>query len=450
MGASEETVAAVATPPGRGGIGIVRVSGPLVADIAQAVLGETPPPRQAIHRTFIGAGREAIDDGIALFFPGPNSFTGEDLLELQGHGGPVVMDMLLGRVLELGARSARPGEFSQRAFLNDKIDLAQAEAIADLIDSASVQAARSARRSLQGDFSQCIDSLVAHIVDLRTYVEASIDFPEEDVDFLSDGQVQRRLETIQWHLADTFASAQQGYLLKEGLTIAIAGRPNVGKSSLLNQLTGRESAIVTDLPGTTRDPLREYIQIDGIPLHLVDTAGLRPTDDTIERIGIERAWDAINEADVILLVLDDGVGITEPEETLLGQLRAEPPPLVVRNKIDLSHAPPSLGRGRFGSEVCVSAKTGAGMELLKQQLKDAVGYRPSTEGSFMARRRHLEALSDARAALDSAVSQLTGQPAGELLAEDLRQAHRALGQITGEFSTEDLLGRIFSSFCIGK
>lgn len=450
MGASQETVAAVATPPGRGGIGIVRISGPLVTNIARAVLGVTPPPRQAIHRTFTGADGEAIDDGIALFFPGPNSFTGEDVLELQGHGGPVVMDMLLGRILELGARSARPGEFSQRAFLNDKIDLAQAEAIADLIDCTSVQAVRSARGSLQGHFSQCIESLVAHIVDLRTYVEASIDFPDEEVDFLSDGQVQRRLEAIQRDLGDTFASAQQGCLLKEGLTIVIAGRPNVGKSSLLNQLTGRESAIVTDVPGTTRDLLREYIQIDGIPLHVVDTAGLRPTDDTIERLGIERAWDAINAADVILLVLDDRVGITGPEETLLGQFRAEPPPIIVRNKIDLSHAAPTLGRGRFGLEVGVSAKTGAGIELLKQQLKDAVGYSQTTEGSFMARRRHLEALSDARAALDSAASQLSGEPAGELLAEDLQQAHRALGEITGEFSTDDLLGRIFSSFCIGK
>jgi tRNA modification GTPase len=445
-----DTIAAVATPPGRGGIGIVRASGPRVRTLALDVLGTLPPPRWAHYGAFRDAHGEAIDHGVALFFPGPRSFTGEDVLELHGHGGPVVLDMLLRRLLELGARVARPGEFSQRAFLNDKLDLARAESIADLIDSATEEAARWAQRSLQGAFSEKVAALVAEFVELRVHVEAAIDFPEEEVDALSETGAGERVNALLERVDGTLAAARQGVLLKEGATVVIAGPPNVGKSSLLNRFSGRDSAIVTDIPGTTRDVLREQVQIDGLPLHVLDTAGLRSGADAVERAGVERAWAAIRAADAILLVVDDRTGLGPEERAILEELPGAPGVVVARNKIDLSGRAPAQHRGEAGTAVCVSAKTGAGLDLLAQALKAAVGFRGAGEGGFLARRRHLQALEAARAALERARHQLAVARAGELAAEDLRQAQRALGEITGEFTSEDLLERIFSSFCIGK
>ncbi len=449
--AARDTIAAIATPPGRGGVGIVRASGPGVRRLARAVLGVLPEPRRAHYAAFRDAAGEAIDHGIALFFPGPRSLTGEDVLELHGHGGPVVLDLLLVRLLALGARPARPGEFLQRAFLNDKLDLAQAEAVADLIDSATAAAARSAQRSLQGHFSEKVAALVEDLVALRTYVEAAIDFPEEEVDHLSDAHLGERVDGLLGAVADTLAAARQGVLLKEGATVVIAGRPNVGKSSLLNRFAGRDAAIVTDIPGTTRDVLREHVHIDGLPLHVLDTAGLRRSGDAVEREGVERAWGAIRAADVVLLVAEDRSGLGAEEAEMLRALPQAVPLVMARNKIDLTGAAPALHQEARGSVVRVSAKTGAGVPLLAQALKAAVGYRDPAESTFLARRRHLEALEAAQESLRAAKRQLESpRRAGELLAEDLRQAQRALGAITGEFTSEDLLDRIFSSFCIGK
>ncbi len=446
-----DTIAAVATPPGRGGVGIVRVSGPHVAAITQRILGKTLPPRQAEYLPFRDRHGAVIDHGIALSFVAPNSFTGEDVLELQGHGGPVVMDMLLAETLALGARLARPGEFSERAFLNGKLDLAQAEAIADLIDSASQQAARSALRSLQGEFSRRVHALVDRLVELRMYVESAIDFPEEEIDFLSEGNVLARLESIEVELKQVLTSAQQGQRLREGMTLVIAGQPNAGKSTLLNALTGRESAIVTDIPGTTRDVLREQILIDGLPIHVVDTAGLRESTDVVEQIGIRRAWDEIARADRLLLLIDDAHGVTPADEAILARLPEPRPPLtLVRNKIDVSRHAPGLGTGTWGPEIRLSAREGQGIDLLREHLKQCAGYQSGGEGGFMARRRHVDALERAQRHLDHGHEQLTRYRAGELLAEDLRLAQEALSEITGEFTSEDLLGRIFTSFCIGK
>ncbi len=445
-----DTIAAVATPPGRGGIGVVRVSGPLCAAIAEAVCGALPVARHAAFRKFRAADGAVLDEGLALYFPAPHSFTGEDVLELQGHGGPVVMDLLLARVLELGVRPARPGEFSERAFLNDKLDLAQAEAIADLIASDTAAAVRAALRSLQGEFSRRVRELVEGLIEMRLYVEAAIDFPEEEINFLADGVIAARLRDLRERLNALQAIAGQGRLLRDGMTVVIAGRPNAGKSSLLNHLAGREAAIVTAIPGTTRDVLREHISIDGMPLHVIDTAGLRDSDDPVEREGIRRAWAEIEAADRILMVVDDRLGLTPDEGALRERLPPDTPVTVICNKIDLSGRAPAVGDGAWGTEIWLSAKTEAGLDLLREHLKSCMGFHGGEEGIFMARRRHLDALEQATAALERAAYQLEVIRAGELVAEELREAQNALAEITGEFTSEDLLSRIFSSFCIGK
>ncbi|WCD80420.1 tRNA uridine-5-carboxymethylaminomethyl(34) synthesis GTPase MnmE [Pseudomonas sp. TUM22785] len=455
MNAVRETIAAVATAQGRGGVGIVRVSGPQAVRIAQAIAGRQLKPRHAHYGPFRDAAGDTLDEGLALYFPGPNSFTGEDVLELQGHGGPVVLDLLLRRCLELGARQARPGEFSERAFLNDKLDLAQAEAIADLIEASSEQAARNALRSLQGEFSRRVQGLTERLIQLRIYVEAAIDFPEEEIDFLADGHVLGLLDGVRENLSTVLREAGQGALLREGMTVVIAGRPNAGKSSLLNALAGREAAIVTEIAGTTRDVLREHIHIDGMPLHVVDTAGLRDTDDHVEKIGVERALKAIEEADRVLLVVDATAAESADPFTLWPEfLDSRPAPAkvtLIRNKADLSGDAVDLQTSADGHVTLnLSARSGEGLELLREHLKACMGYEQTAESSFSARRRHLEALRQASGHLEHGRSQLTLAGAGELLAEDLRHAQQALGEITGAFSSDDLLGRIFSSFCIGK
>jgi tRNA modification GTPase len=455
MRISTETIAAVATAQGRGGVGIVRVSGPLAQSIALAVSGRQLKPRYAHYGPFNDADGLVLDQGLALYFPGPHSFTGEDVLELQGHGGPVVLDLLLRRCVQLGARLARPGEFSERAFLNDKLDLAQAEAIADLIEASSEQAARNALRSLQGEFSKRVHELTERLINLRIYVEAAIDFPEEEIDFLADGHVLKLLDSVRSDLAGVLKQAGQGALLREGMTVVIAGRPNAGKSSLLNALAGREAAIVTSIAGTTRDVLREHIHIDGMPLHVVDTAGLRDTDDHVEKIGVERALNAIHAADRVLLVVDANTPeALDPFALWPEFLQQRPDPAkltLIRNKADLSNEPVSMQVCDDGHvTISLSAKSTEGLDLLREHLKTCMGYEQTLEGSFSARRRHLDALKQASTALEHGHAQLTLAGAGELLAEDLRQAQQVLGEITGAFSSDDLLGRIFSSFCIGK
>ncbi len=450
---SADTIAAIATAPGRGGIGIVRLSGPLASDIAGSITARKLAPRTAHYCEFRNTDGVTLDSGIALYFPGPNSFTGEDVVELQGHGGPVILDLILAACTRLGARQARPGEFSERAFLNDKLDLAQAEAIADLINSTTEQAALNAMRSLQGEFSRRIDELVEAVTRLRVYVEAAIDFPEEEIDFLADGQVQQQLESILARLADVENEARQGSLIQEGMKLVIAGRPNAGKSSLLNALAGQDRAIVTAIEGTTRDVLREHIQIDGLPLHIVDTAGLRASPDEIEQEGIRRAWLEMQSAHLILLVIDSSAPDSaanplalwpEERDKLLGDI----PVCIVRNKCDLAGVPSAVGELDGQVAISLSAKTGEGLDLLKSHLKRCMGY--SGEGTFSARRRHLTALHSARHALETGLQQLLGAGAGELLAEDLRMCQQALGEITGQVSSDQLLGEIFSSFCIGK
>ena len=455
MQAVRETIAAVATAQGRGGVGIVRVSGPRARALAITLSGLEPKPRHAHYGPWHDNDGEVIDQGLLLFFPGPHSFTGEDVLELQGHGGPVVLDMLLQRCLELGARQARPGEFSERAFLNDKLDLAQAEAIADLIEASSAQAARNALRSLQGEFSRRVHDLTEQLIALRIYVEAAIDFPEEEIDFLADGHVLNLLDGVRGDLSTVLREAGQGALLRDGMTVVIAGRPNAGKSSLLNALAGREAAIVTEIAGTTRDVLREHIHIDGMPLHVVDTAGLRDTDDQVERIGVERALKAIGEADRILLVVDSTAAESADPFALWPEfLDSRPAPervTLIRNKADLSGEPVQLETCADGHvTLSLSAKSAEGLDMLREHLKACMGYEQTAESGFSARRRHLEALRQASGHLEHGRAQLTLAGAGELLAEDLRQAQQALGEITGAFSSDDLLGRIFSSFCIGK
>ncbi|MBS9403370.1 tRNA uridine-5-carboxymethylaminomethyl(34) synthesis GTPase MnmE [Halomonas sp. TRM85114] len=449
----QDTIAALATPPGRGGVGIIRVSGPTCSKIAAAMLPHTPTPRQAQYGPFYGE-TAILDEGIALFFPGPRSFTGEDVLELQGHGGPVIMDLLLERCVQLGARLARPGEFSERAFLNDKLDLAQAEAIADLIEASSRAAAENALRSLQGEFSHRVQALVQRLIELRIYVEAAIDFPEEEIDFLGDGKVAEMLQVVIKELGQVRIAAGQGALMREGMNVVIAGRPNAGKSSLLNALTEHETAIVTAIEGTTRDVLREQIHLDGMPLHIIDTAGLRDTPDAVEKIGVARAWAEIEKADRILLLVDAST-TTEIDPRAIwpdfvDRLQDASRLTLVRNKIDTSREAPGVSVSAATPIVRLSAKTGAGVETLKEHLKAVMGYSMTTEGRFSARRRHLDALDRAKQALTNGESQLRGFGAGELLAEDLRDAQQALGEITGEFSADDLLGEIFGSFCIGK
>jgi tRNA modification GTPase len=443
------TIAAVATPPGRGGIGIVRISGSATRHIAAGLLGKLPQPRHASFANFRDATGQPIDQGLAIFFPAPHSFTGEDVLELHGHGGPVVLDMLLNRAIELGARLARPGEFSERAFLNGKLDLAQAEAVADLIEAGSETAARSALRSLEGEFSQRVHALVEGLTRLRLYVEAAIDFPEEEIDFLADERVTQELDVLAQDVGKLLDSTQQGVLLHDGMTVVLAGPPNAGKSSLLNALAARDTAIVSAIPGTTRDVLRERIHIDGMPLHIIDTAGLRESRDEIESEGIRRAREQMQRADRVLLVLDDSFHEALPAE-VLQHVPTKLPRSVIRNKIDLSGRNPGVTKTSNETEIALSAKTGAGLDELRRHLKECMGFQAAGEGTFMARRRHLDAIRRAQDHMTRGKAQLRETRAGELLAEELRLAQQALSEITGEFTPEDLLGRIFSSFCIGK
>lgn len=447
---AKDTIAAIATAPGRGGVGIIRVSGERVPQIAQAVLGYMPNARHAHHGHFYAADGSVLDTGIALFFANPASFTGEDVLELQGHGGPVVMQWLLNRVCELGARLANPGEFSERAFLNDKLDLAQAEAIADLIAANSELAAKSALSSLSGEFSHQVHALVESVIQLRLYVEAAIDFPEEEIDFLGDGLVLSRLQAIQAELAQLRGKAQQGARLRDGIKLVIAGQPNAGKSSLLNALTQQDTAIVTDIAGTTRDVLREEVVIHGLPIQIIDTAGLRDTDDVVERIGIERAWQAIEQADHALYVVDSRLGWTPADTQLKANLPASLAVTLVWNKQDAVAGRQGVVTEDDSTSVYLSAKTGAGLEGLRQHLLDVLGMHNLGEGVILARARHLDALARAAEALDAGHQQLSVYHAGETLAEELRLVQEYLGEITGTFRADDLLGRIFSEFCIGK
>ena len=443
--AGGETIAAIATPAGRGGIGVVRVSGDRAREIAQAIVGEVPPPRHAAFVAFLAADQAVLDNGLALFFPSPHSYTGEDVLELQGHGGPVVMQMLLARVLGLGARIAEPGEFTRRAFLNDRLDLAQAESVADLIDAASTEAARGAARSLSGEFSSRIHALVASVTNLRAHVEACIDFPEEEIDAVDRETQLASLESIRGDLDALLAAATQGAVMRDGLTAVLVGRPNVGKSSLLNRLAGDEVAIVTPIAGTTRDSVRATIELEGIPIHLVDTAGLRAAQDEVERLGIERTWRAVNTAGAVLFVTEPQ---QEPEVDELRYIRALPadiPVVRVVNKMDL--APGSARVGADDGFIHVSAKTGEGLERLRAWLLKAAGWKPHGEGVFLARQRHLVALREARSQLSAAA---LNTQVFELFAEHLRTAQLALATITGEVSADHLLGEIFSRFCIGK
>jgi tRNA modification GTPase len=446
-----DTIVAAATPPGRGGVGVVRVSGPKAPEIAAAFVGDLPRPRHATLAGFLDAGGETMDVGFALFFPAPQSYTGEHVLELQGHGGPVIVERLIERALELGARRARPGEFTERAFHNGKIDLAQAEAVADLIDAGSREAARAAMRSLQGEFSIMVQGLTDALIDLRTYVEAAIDFPEEEVDFLGDRELQERLAAVRGHFDAVTAAAGQGRLLRDGITVVLAGKPNSGKSSLLNRLAGYDAAIVTAIPGTTRDILRERIDIDGLPLHVLDTAGLRDSVDVVEQEGVRRATAEMARADRVLFVIDvseDPEGRAFEEER--SRLPPEVPVTLVFNKIDLG-APLPVGDTVAGPpRVHLSALMGAGLDALRAHLKASVSFQTAGGGSISARRRHLEALARARQSVENAAHQLQQRRAGELVAEELRLGQKALDEITGVFTADDLLGRIFGSFCIGK
>ncbi|MDG2955792.1 tRNA uridine-5-carboxymethylaminomethyl(34) synthesis GTPase MnmE [Bisgaard Taxon 10/6] len=451
----KETIVAQATPIGRGGVGILRVSGPLANKVAKAVVGKELKPRLANYLPFQDTDGTTLDQGIALFFQSPNSFTGEDVLELQGHGGQVVLDLLLKRILQVnGVRLARPGEFSEQAFLNDKLDLAQAEAIADLIDASSEQAARSALKSLQGEFSNKVNQLTDGVIYLRTYVEAAIDFPDEEIDFLADGKIEGHLNEIIAQLERVRAEAKQGSILREGMKVVIAGRPNAGKSSLLNALAGREAAIVTDIAGTTRDVLREHIHIDGMPLHIIDTAGLRDATDEVERIGITRAWNEIEQADRVLLMLDGSDPDSQQPAKVRSEFLAKLPPhipvTIIRNKTDLTGEGEGISQENGFTVIRLSAQTRQGMDLLREHLKQSMGYQTGNEGGFLARRRHLEALEKAAYHLQQGHVQLTEFHSGELLAEELRMVQSHLSEITGQFTSDDLLSNIFSSFCIGK
>ncbi|MCC6610462.1 MAG: tRNA uridine-5-carboxymethylaminomethyl(34) synthesis GTPase MnmE [Burkholderiales bacterium] len=443
-----DIIAAIATAQGRAGIGVVRVSGPALAELARAVLGRLPAPRHATRATFRDASGAAIDDGIALYFPGPHSYTGEDVLELHGHGGQVVQRMLLARCVELGARLAEPGEFTRRAFLNDKLDLAQAEAVADVIEAATDAAARCAVRTLRGEFSDAVHALVAQLVELRALVEATLDFPEEEIDPLERADARRRLDELRDSLDQALGRARQGSLLRAGVHVVLAGQPNVGKSSLLNRFAGEELAIVTPVPGTTRDTVRQAIQIEGVPLNIVDTAGLRESQDEVERLGIARTWSEIERADLVLLVVDARAGETAADEAIVARLPVRLPRVVVHNKIDLADLAPHAESRAEGIHVFVSAKTGEGVELLGRTLLEQAGWTHAAEESvFMARERHLVALRRAAerlAAADGVFAQ------AELFAEELRLAQSDLSEITGEFTADDLLGEIFSRFCIGK
>ena len=442
-----DTIAAIATASGAGGIGIVRVSGPAVKLIAEGILGYCPAPRHAAYLDFKLADSDLIDRGIAIFYPNPHSYTGEDVLELQAHGGTALMQILLARCIELGARQAAPGEFTRRAYLNDKLDLAQAEAVADVINAATVEAAKSAVRSLSGEFSQRINVLLLKLIDLRMFVEACLDFPEEEIDFITQGHVAEKLDAIIAELASVFAKAKQGSLLREGINVVLVGQPNVGKSSLMNQLAGEEIAIVTPIAGTTRDTIKNAIQINGVPLHVIDTAGLRETDDEVEKFGIARTWRAAETANIALLLVDAAHGITDTEKSILARLPQEIRTIWVHNKIDVSNQPAFAQEKDNVTHIYLSAKTGVGIDLLKSHLLKLAGFQRNSEGVFMARARHLEALAQVDSHLHSAGAQLNS---AELMAEELRIAQDALSSITGEFTPDDLLGEIFSKFCIGK
>ena len=454
MSASQPTIAAIATAPGRGGVGVIRLSGKNLLSLAQTLSGgKTPKPRTVLYTDFLGSDGQPIDNGILLYFAAPASFTGEDVIELQGHGGPVVMDMLLSRCLELGARMAEPGEFTKRAFLNNKLDLAQAESVADLIDASSKSAARMALRSLKGAFSRHIHELVDDLITLRMLVEATLDFPEEDIDFLEAADARGKLQALQGRLKTVLASAEQGAILREGMNVVLVGAPNVGKSSLLTALTGEDVAIVTDIAGTTRDTVREQITLEGIPVHIIDTAGLRDTADPVEQIGIERSRQAVQQADVALILIDPNEGLNEATCKILAQLPPGLKRIEIRNKIDLSGevAESCEQSGQpSGADTLIklSAKNGAGLDLLKQALLRQIGWQGESESLFLARSRHLRALEAAQAELELAA--LCGRQQLELFAEHLRLAQNACNTITGEFNADDLLGVIFSRFCIGK
>jgi len=448
------TIAAIATPTGRGGVGIIRVSGSDLSTFAAELIGKTPAARRAGRADFKAGDGSLIDSGLALYFPAPASFTGEDVLELHGHGGPVVMNLLLARCLELGARLAEPGEFTRRAFLNGKLDLAQAEAVADLIDASTAAAVKSAARSLTGEFSRAVHALVEELTDLRMLVEATLDFPEEEIDFLRQADAFNRVIRIDERLREVQAQAKRGKLLQAGLSVVLVGQPNVGKSSLLNLISGDDLAIVTPIPGTTRDALKSSIQIHGIPLHIIDTAGLRETGDEVEKIGIARTWKAISEADLALFLVDARTGLTPDDRAILEKLPEELPRVVVRNKIDLAcEAPEKHLQGIGGVEgvvISLSARTGQGLELLESTLLEIAGWQDA-EDTFVARERHLQAIDASTKHLALARTELeTPAPALELFAENLRLAQNALSQITGEFTPDDLLGEIFGRFCIGK
>ncbi|MEO8332206.1 MAG: tRNA uridine-5-carboxymethylaminomethyl(34) synthesis GTPase MnmE [Gallionella sp.] len=441
-----DTIAAVATAQGRGGVGVIRISGHDIAALILGILGKHLAARRASFNNFLDANGDILDQGIALYFPAPHSYTGEHVLELQGHGGPAVLQMLLQRCLDLGARLAEPGEFTRRAFLNGKLDLAQAESVADLIEANSIEAARSAMRSLRGDFSNTVHVMVEELIHLRMLVEAMLDFPEEEVMADDIALRDRLLNNVQSSLQHTLDTAKQGSLLREGAHVVIAGQPNVGKSSLLNRLAGEQLALVSSLPGTTRDVIRQEIQIRGVPLHVMDTAGLRVSQDEVESMGIALTHQTLRRADLILLLLDASQGMTTQDKAILEDLPAEIPRLLVLNKSDLLQGklPDLHGIGTF---VVVSAKTGEGIEELRGKLLDAVGWRDQESGTFMARERHLRALTLAQTHLTQASTVLAR---AELFAEELRLAQRALNEITGEFTSDDLLGEIFSRFCIGK
>ena len=442
-----DTIAAISTASGSSGIGVVRVSGPAAQSIATKVLGHCPKPRYAAYLPFLDADGQLIDRGIAIYYAAPNSYTGEDVLELQAHGGPALMQILLSRCLSLGARQAVPGEFTRRAYLNDKMDLAQAEAVADVINAATTEAAKSAMRSLSGEFSNRINQLLTRLIELRMYVEACLDFPEEEIDFITQGNVEQKIKDIVIALQKIYGEAKQGNLLREGMTVVLVGQPNVGKSSLINQLAAEEVAIVTSIAGTTRDTIKSSIQINGIPLHVVDTAGLRETEDEIERFGIARTWRALENANIALLLVDSTHGITEMEKSIIERLPKDLPKIWVHNKIDLSSKAPSAETIDQELHIYLSAKTGLGIDLLREHLLKLIGWQSTSEGVFMARTRHLEAIKQVEQFL------LTGLVAigqSEIVAENLRMAQEALNSITGEFTPDDLLGEIFSKFCIGK
>ena len=444
---NNDTIAAIATASGAGGIGVVRVSGALSQTIAIQILGACPAPRHAAYLPFYDAKQQLIDRGIAIYYQNPHSYTGEDVLELQAHGGTALMQLLLARCIQLGARQAEPGEFTKRAYLNDKIDLAQAEAVADVINATTVEAAKSAVRSLSGEFSNSINAVLAKLINLRMYVEACLDFPEEEIDFITQGNVAEKLAAIVLELKSVFAKAKQGSLLREGMHIVLVGQPNVGKSSLMNQLSGEEIAIVTPIAGTTRDSIKSLIQINGLPLHIIDTAGLRDTTDEVEKIGIARTYQALQNAQVALLLVDAAHGIGETEKVVLNRLPQGIAKIWVHNKIDASNDSPKIANIVDETHIYLSAKTGDGIDLLKQHLLQIAGYQQNAEGVFMARARHLNALELVDQHLSNATAQII---AAELVAEELKLAQEALSSITGEFTPDDLLGEIFSKFCIGK